>query len=325
MMARTPFYLVFVLLLTSAGAAWAQDWQVRSICDMRRVGLDRACRCISVASELVMLLADKAGPENVAVVADFVDNLQKTRVSWESPCPDAQRCPDSAYTIRYAFVPKNMAVVSRHRTFSVTVCRDDGQGAPAPACVCRKTLLSTLQELTERARKEGAMLAVLDCTGQDEDQSGEGLSQAIELTYAFVDEPRGAPIAGDDPVRAAGEAASDLFAVSPGAPALARTGERSRSQRDLDESGARPGSPPPSSPPPPGGRIVVMQVAALPNVVQAETLADRLRAQGVEAFFERAEVNGREFYWVLAKSSAPPQEFKRRLAALGFPSAVERR
>lgn len=269
-----------------------------------------------------MLLADKAGPENVALVADFVDNLQKSGVNWESPCPDARRCPDSAYTIRYAFVPKTEAVVSRHRTFSVSVCRDNGQGAPVPACVCRKTLLTTLQELTERARKEGAMLAVLDCTGQDEDQSGAGLSQSIELTYAFVDQPAGVPVAGDDPLKAASEAASELYAVSPGAPALARTGERPRSQRDLEGSDAKPGV---SGSTPPAGRMVVMRVAALPNVVQAETLADRLRAQGVEAFFELAQANGREFYWVLAKSSDPPQEFKRRLAALGFPGAQERR
>lgn len=68
-----------------------------------------------------------------------------------------------------------------------------------------------------------------------------------------------------------------------------------------------------------------MQVASLPNLVQAETLADRLSAQGVEAFFEQAEANGREVYHVMARSSDEPAVFSRRLTALGFPGAIVRR
>ena len=68
----------------------------------------------------------------------------------------------------------------------------------------------------------------------------------------------------------------------------------------------------------------MFQVAALATVIQAESVADRLRAQGVEASFEQAEVNGREVYRVLATSQGNPETFRDTLARMGYPGALPR-
>lgn len=303
--------LTIVFFLTATCSAWAQDWQTRALCDMRRdISEDRACRCQSVASDVLMLLAEKAGPENVAVVAEFTNNLEKKQVSWEAPCRDPGHCPEAAYTIRYAFVSKKAAVVKRERTFAATVCDETTTGHNLADCACRKQLLGVMQELVTRARQQSLLLAVLDCTGLDEDQTAsEPKATPIRLTYAFVDLPDMLPIAGDDPKKAAHRAVVDLYSVVP-APAPASAPRPQNAQRP-EHTGS--------------GNETVMQVAAMPNLVQAEMLADRLSAKGVEAFFEQAEVNGRAVYRVMARSSDDPALFSKHLTALGYPGSIERK
>ena len=70
---------------------------------------------------------------------------------------------------------------------------------------------------------------------------------------------------------------------------------------------------------------MVMQVAALPSLVQAETVADRLSGKGIEAGFERAELNGKEVYRVLARGTGSPEAFRQKLAEMGYPGAIQRR
>ena len=44
-----------------------------------------------------------------------------------------------------------------------------------------------------------------------------------------------------------------------------------------------------------------------------------------EASFERAEVNGKEVYRVVAKGKGTATAFRQKLAEMGYPGAIERR
>ncbi|MFP5239949.1 MAG: hypothetical protein ACLGQW_08970, partial [Acidobacteriota bacterium] len=97
--------LAALLLAFTALPALAQEWQVRGICDMRRnPGPGRGGECVQLATEVLMLLPDKAGPDNYAVIADLTDNFEKASVTWDAPCPDPRHCPEAAYTIRYTSI-----------------------------------------------------------------------------------------------------------------------------------------------------------------------------------------------------------------------------
>ncbi len=327
--------LAFLLLATPA---WAQDWQVRGICDLRKgAGGARAEHCAQLAAEVLMLLPEKAGPGNVALVADFANNLEQAGVSWEAPCRDQSHCPDTVYTLRYAMASKKTVSIAKDKIFTAFVCREGFSETPQEETACRLKLLNVVRELATRARKENALLAVLKCSGQEEGVTPDGPKVAgFELTYAFVQVPAVLPMAVTTPTETAKQALASL--VGPDEPATgpsAAWASSSTAQTPAAQA-VRPASASASTaavvqassaaaPAARGAGGVVFQVAALATVIQAESVADRLRAQGVEASFEQAEVNGREVYRVLATSQGNPEAFRDNLARMGYPGAILRR
>jgi len=318
---------------------------MRAVCDLRKgIGINRGAECSLLASEVIMLLPEKAGPGNVAVLADFTDNMEKAGVNWEAPCRDQQHCPDSAYTIRYAFISKKMISIPRDKTFTALVCREGFSDTTPDDSACRVKLMKVLREMVTRARKEGSLLAVLKCgttEGETIRPDGQGVA-GYELVYAFVQLPDMLPMAGNDPKAAAKFAMDQLAGLQetvpgaggkqgPGAqPASAPTSQGTKNPAVQPATApASPAQPAPAIVQPPAygtatGEII-MQVAALPSLVQAETVADRLSAKGIEATFERAEVNGKEVYRVLARGKGSPEAFRQRLAEMGYPGAIQRR
>lgn len=377
--------LAALFVMMSAGRAPAQaqapqDWQVRGICDLRKGagGTGRRDECIQVAAEVLMLLPEKAGPGNVAVLAEFTDNLEKAGASWDAPCRDPKHCPDTAYAIRYAFVSRKVLTIPRDKVFTALVCREGFSETAPDDATCRLKLMKVLREMVMRARKEGALLAVLKCGGAESEgvrPDGAGVA-GYELVYAFVQLPDMLPMAGADPKAAAkfgvgqlAESQEDVAASSPAKPKAVQTNGTATPLGSPVASGPAPAatqaakpsgtSPPaqasaPAAPPGPAAQApasgqgsgpasgeqapaaswvmqplatgeIVMQVAALPSLVQAETVADRLSGKGIEAGFERAEVNGKEVYRVLARGSGSPEAFRQKLAEMGYPGAIQRR
>jgi hypothetical protein len=357
------FFVPLVLALC-ATQALAQDWQVRGICDLRKGGgaSGRATECAQLAAEVLMLLPEKAGPNSYAVLAEFTDNIEKAGVRWEAPCRDQAHCPDSAYTIRYAFVSKKILTIPKDKIFTALVCREGFSDTAPDDTACRLKLMKILREMTIRARKEGTLLAVIKCGAAEGDAvrpDGQGLA-GYELTYAFVQLPDMLPMAGNDP-KAAAKLALNQIAVP------AETADAPSKKQAPTETASAPASVPPrgattaplvpqaearsaapspavsglvvpasatatvgSQPPAPAGPAlaqgeILMQVAALPSLVQAETVADRLLAKGIEASFERGEVNGKEVFRVLAKGKGSPDAFRQKLAEMGYPGAIQRR
>jgi cell division septation protein DedD len=322
---RVLFAVLFVML--AAVQASAEDWQVRSVCDLHKgEGSEgHAGQCAQLAAEVLMLLPEKAGPGNVAVLSDFTDNMEKAGVNWDAPCRDQAHCPESAYTIRYAFVSKKILTIPKDKIFSALVCREGFSETPPDDATCRLKLTNVLREMTNRARKEGALLALLKCGGAEGDAirpDGQGVG-GYELQYAFVQLPDMLPMAGNDTKAAARFAVNQLAGPGNASPATAPAVANA------------PASPSPAVAPVASvGQTVpqtvatdefTMQVAALPSLVQAETVADRLSAKGVEAFFERADVNGREVYRVLTRSTGNPDAFRQKLAEMGYPGAILKR
>lgn len=339
--------LASLFVVLTATQASAQDWQVRDICDLHKAGgaAGRGAECAQLAAEVLMLLPDKAGPGNVAVLADFTDNMEKAGVKGDAPCPDPRHCPDAAYTIRYAFISNKIVSVPKDKTFTALVCREGFSDTAPDDAACRLKLLKVVREMVTRARKEGALLAVLKCGGAESEAirpDGAGVA-GYELVYAFVHLPDILPMAGDNPKAAAKQALNQIAVPADSLPAPAR----------------RQAAAPPAAPATPSGAVVtpaaantaasavqpavaaapaapqmpafgaakgeiIMQVAALPNLVQAETVTDRLSAKGIEASFERAEVNGKEVYRVLARGKGSPDAFRQRLAEMGYQGAIQR-
>lgn len=323
---RKLFVSLFVLCACSQ--AWAQDWQIRAVCDLRKGGANRGAECSLLASEVIMLLPEKAGPGNVAVLADFTDNMEKAGVNWEAPCRDPKHCPDSAYTIRYAFISKKMISIARDKTFTALVCREGFSDTAPDDAACRVKLMKVLREMVTRARKEGSLLAVLKCgttEGETIRPDGQGVA-GYELVYAFVQLPDMLPMAGNDPKASAKFAMDQLAGPQETAPA---TGAKQGPGAQPATASASPAQSAPAAAQPPAygtaAGEIIMQVAALPSLVQAETVADRLSAKGIEATFERAEVNGKEVYRVLARGKGNPDAFRQRLAEMGYPGAIQRR
>lgn len=323
--------LAFLLL---AVPAWAQqEWQVRGICDLRKsAGAVRADNCAQLATEVLMLLPEKAGPGNVALVAELNDNLEKAGVSWDAPCRDQSHCPDTAYTVRYAMVSKKVVSIPVDKVFTALVCREGFSETPQEETACRLKLLKVVRELVARARKENALLAVLKCSGQEEGVTPDTAKvSGYELVYAFVQLPDMLPMAGNNPKEAARQAVAALADPVDAAPVV-RT---SSLAAPAVNNGGKGGAPSPAAtssvsalsttPPSGAGGGVVFQVAALATLIQAESVADRLRAQGVEATFEQAESGGREVYRVLAKAQGSPEAFRDKLARLGYPGAILKR
>ena len=362
---RVLLAVLFVVL--AAAQASAQDWQVRGVCDLRKGGgvAGRGAECAQLAAEVLMLLPEKAGPGNYAVVAEFTDNMEKAQVTWDAPCRDQAHCPDSAYTIRYAFVSKKILTIPKDKIFTALVCREGFSDTAPDDAACRLKLMKVLREMVTRARKEGVLLAVLKCGGAEAEAirpDGMGLA-GYELVYAFVQLPDVLPMAGNDP-KAAAQYALDQIAGPAGSAPVEAKRQASASQPAAQaappvSAGAKPAavtpsgiavtpavvsasqpaittaavqSAPASAPavaqPPEYGAgkgEIIMQVAALPSVTQAETVADRLSTKGIEASFERAEVNGREVYRVLARGMGSPETFRQKLAEMGYPGAIQRR
>jgi len=336
-MKHAALTLAFLVL---AVPAWAQqDWQVRGICDLRKdAGEARAEDCAQLATEVLMLLPEKAGPGNVAVVAELTDNLAKAGVSMDAPCRDQAHCPDTAYTLRYAMVSRKIVSIPKEKVFTALVCREGFSETPQEETACRLKLLKVMGELVVRARKENALLAVLKLSGQEEGVTPDSAKVAgFELVYAFVQIPDILPMAGAEPKEAARQALAALAGPeeSTGGPLVQEIGApvpvaRMSSSAGSAANGAgkavAPAAPAVSSSLTPGaGDGLVFQVAALATVIQAESVADRLRAQGVEAGFEQAEVNGHEVYRVMATAKGSPEAFKRKLAELGYPGAILKR
>ncbi|WP_027189601.1 SPOR domain-containing protein [Fundidesulfovibrio putealis] len=365
--------LAALFVIMSAGRAPAQaqapqDWQVRGVCDLRKGagGTGRRDECIQVAAEVLMLLPEKAGPGNVALLAEFTDNLEKAGASWDAPCRDPKHCPDTAYTIRYAFVSRKVLTIPRDKIFTALVCREGFSETAPDDAACRLKLMKVLREMVMRARKEGALLAVLKCGGAETEAvrpDGAGVA-GYELVYAFVQLPDMLPMAGNDPKAAAKfgvdqlvEPQEDVAASGPAKPkAVQANGPAPAATPAAKPSGTAPPAqasapavtPGPAAQAPASGQgsgptpaaqapaaswvmqplatgEIVMQVAALPSLVQAETVADRLSGKGIEAGFERAEVNGKEVYRVLARGSGSPEAFRQKLAEMGYPGAIQRR
>ncbi|WP_243438455.1 SPOR domain-containing protein [Fundidesulfovibrio soli] len=335
-----------LLLAVTALPALAQEWQVRGICDMRRnPGPGRGGECVQLATEVLMLLPDKAGPENYAVIAEFADNFEKASVTWEAPCPDPKHCPEAAYTIRYTSVSKKILKLAKDQIYTAFVCRENFSDTPPDEAACRLKLLKVVRELVNRARREGALLALIKCGGQESEAirpDGAG-ARGYELMYAFVQLPDLLPIAGGDPKSAARQALNQLVepekgqaraAVQP-ASMPAQAGQAAKAMpASAPASGAAAGAATGAAGSAgfvmvgtvtAGPGDIVLQVAALPNLVQAETLSDRLSKAGIESGFERAEVNGREVYRVLAKGRGSPDVFRQKLAEMGYPGAIQRR
>lgn len=366
--------LAALFVMMSAGRAPAQaqapqDWQVRGVCDLRKGagGTGRRDECIQVAAEVLMLLPEKAGPGNVAVLAEFTDNLEKAGASWDAPCRDSKHCPDSAYTIRYAFISRKVLTIPKDKIFTALVCREGFSETAPDDAACRLKLMKVLREMVIRARKEGALLAVLKCGGAESEAvrpDGAGVA-GYELVYAFVQLPDMLPMAGADPKAAAkfgveqlAGPQEDVAASGQGKPRAVQTNSAASlpvsdsapvGTQAAKPSGASPAvqasapaqapasgpasGPVPGEQPPAASWVmqplatgeIVMQVAALPSLVQAETVADRLSGKGIEAGFERAEVNGKEVYRVLARGTGSPEAFRQKLAEMGYPGAIQRR
>jgi len=338
---RTLAAVLFVVL--SAGLAQAQtpDWQVRSICDLRKGGgtSGRMAECAQLAADVIMLLPEKAGPGNVAVLAEINDNLEKSGVKWDAPCRDASHCPDAAYTIRYAFVSTKIIKIPKDKMFTALVCREGFSETTPDDAACRLKLLKVLREMTIRARKEGSLLAVIRCGGGETEAirpDGQGVA-GYELVYAFVQLPDMLPMAGGDPKASAKYAVGQIAepalpgpAPAPQAPASAASTKAQATPAVVRTKASAPAAAPSQGPTPAVAAStakgeIVMQVASLPSVTQAETVADKLSAQGIESTFESAEVNGREFYRVLAKGSGSPEAFRQKLAEMGYPGAILRK
>lgn len=372
--------LAALFVMMSAGRAPAQaqapqDWQVRGVCDLRKGagGTGRREECFQLAAEVLMLLPEKAGPGNVAVLAEFTDNLEKAGASWDAPCRDSKHCPDAAYTIRYAFISRKVLTIPKDKIFTALVCREGFSDTAPDDASCRLKLMKVLREMVMRARKEGALLAVLKCGGAESEgvrPDGAGVA-GYELMYAFVQLPDMLPMAGRDPkaaakfgvdqlvepqeeVAASGQAKPKAVQTNGPAPPLASLpvsgpapaasqAAKSAAQAPAIPAGAPAVTPGPaaqalasgqgSGPAPAASWVMqplatgemVMQVAALPSLVQAETVADRLSGKGIEAGFERAEVNGKEVYRVLARGTGSPEAFRQKLAEMGYPGAIQRR
>lgn len=364
--------LAALFVIMSAGRAPAQaqapqDWQIRGICDLRKGagGTGRREECIQVAAEVLMLLPEKAGPGNVAVLAEFADNLEKAGASWDAPCRDPKHCPDAAYTIRYSFVSRKVLTIPKDKVFTALVCREGFSETAPDDAACRLKLMKVLREMVMRARKEGALLAVLKCGGAESEgvrPDGAGVA-GYELVYAFVQLPDMLPMAGNDPKAAAkfgvdqlAGPQEDVAASAPAKPKAVQTNAGAPSAapspapaapQAAKPSGMSPpaqASAPAVAPSPAVGPAsgeqapaaswvmqplatgeIVMQVAALPSLVQAETVADRFSGKGIEAGFERAEVNGKEVYRVLARGTGSPEAFRQKLAEMGYPGAIQRR
>lgn len=373
--------LAALFVMMSAGRAPAQaqapqDWQVRGVCDLRKGagGTGRREECFQLAAEVLMLLPEKAGPGNVAVLAEFTDNMEKAGTSWEAPCRDPKHCPDTAYTIRYAFISRKILTIPKDKIFTALVCREGFSETAPDDAACRLKLMKVLREMVMRARKEGSLLAVLKCGGAESEgvrPDGAGVA-GYELMYTFVQLPDMLPMAGADPKAAAKfgvdqlvEPQEDVAASGQGKPKAVQT----NAPASLPASGPAPVAPQAAKPsgtfppaqasapavtpgpaaqaPASGQRSgpasgeqapaaswvmqplatgeMVMQVAALPSLVQAETVADRLSGKGIEAGFERAEVNGKEVYRVLARGTGSPEAFRQKLAEMGYPGAIQRR
>lgn len=299
--------LAFLLL---AVPAWAQqDWQVRGLCDLRKnAGEARADACAQSASEVLMLLPEKAGPGDLAVVAELTDNLAKAGVGWEAPCRDASHCPETAYTLRYAMVSRKVATIAKEKVFTALICREGFSETPQDASACRRKLLKVVGELAARARKENALLAVLKLSGQEEGVTPDSAKVAgFELVYAFVQIPDVLPMAGNDPKAVASQTVA-VLAGPEEYPTVSVPATVAAASASPDNTGG-----------------MVFQVAALATVTQAESVADRLRATGVEANFEQVEVNGREVYRVLAMGQGNPETFRQKLAGLGYAGAIVKR
>lgn len=364
------FFVMMSASRVPAQAQAPQEWQVRGVCDLRKGagGTGRRDECIQVAAEVLMLLPEKAGPGNVAVLAEFSDNLEKAGASWDAPCRDPKHCPDAAYTIRYAFVSRKILTIPKDKVFTALVCREGFSETAPDDAACRLKLMKVLREMVIRARKEGALLAVLKCGGAESEgvrPDGAGVS-GYELVYAFVQLPDMLPMAGADPkaaakfgveqlagpqedVAASGQpkpkavqtnaaASPNAPGPAPAAPQAAKPSGVSPAVQASTPAPQAPASGPASAPasgeqPPTASWVmqplatgeIVMQVAALPSLVQAETVADRLSGKGIEAGFERAEVNGKEVYRVLARGTGSPEAFRQKLAEMGFPGAIQRR
>lgn len=332
---------VLLCALTAQVQAQGRDWQVRAVCDLRKGGgaSGRMNECAQLAAEVVMLLPEKAGPGNVAVLAELTDNLEKAGVKWDAPCRDQAHCPDYAYTLGYMFVPAKTLNITKEKTFTALVCREGFSETPPDDAACRLRLLKVLREMVVRARKEGSALAVIRCSGGEAEAirpDGHGVA-GYELVYSFVQLPGTAHVMGDDP-KAAGRFAVEQIAEP--APAASQAPQEKRASAQPPSAQSGPAALPPkvqeparsgpgaASPVPPAGASdgeIIMQVAALPSLVQAETVADRLSARGIESSFERAEVNGREVYRVLAKGKGSPDAFRQKLAEMGYPGAILRR
>jgi cell division septation protein DedD len=188
--------------------------------------------------------------------------------------------------------------------------------------------MNVLREMTGRARTEGSLLAVLKCGGAESEAirpDGQGLA-GYELQYAFVRLPGAQPIAGDDPKAAARIAVNQLAGPPPTEPAPPAGPPSLPGRPASPTTQTTAQTPAPPTPPMTSQTLAkdefIMQVAALPSLVQAETVADRLSAKGIEASFERAEVNGREVYRVLARGTGTPEAFRQKLAEMGYPGAI---
>ncbi|GFK93452.1 hypothetical protein NNJEOMEG_01285 [Fundidesulfovibrio magnetotacticus] len=323
--------------------ALAQDWQLRDICDLRKSPpAGRPAGCARLAADVLALLPEKAGPGNLALLADFSDNLEKAGAGWDNPCRDPGRCPDFAYSIRYAMVPRKEVTIPKDKVYTAYVCREGFSATGQDDGACRSKLVKVLREMIVRARKEGMFLALLKCgasEGEAVRPDGAGV-MGFELMYAFVPLPgmiSGPPsvpsaVSPTDPALGARQPLSQI-AASAAAPAQeARKPAPQGAQPPVPAQVPTPApAPAPAQPPvyPPelhgADGEVVFQVAALPTLVQAEAVADRLASQGVETSFEQAQVNGRDVYRVLARSSGSPEALRRRLAELGYPGAFPRR
>jgi len=276
--------------------------------------------CAQLAADVVMLLPEKAGPGNVAVLAELSDNLEKSGVRWDAPCKDPSHCPDAAFTLRYAFVSTKIIKIPKDKMFTALVCREGFSETAPDDAACRLKLLKVIREMTIRARKEGSLLAIIRCGGGESEAirpDGQGVA-GYELVYAFVQLPDMLPMAGGDPKASAKFAVNQI--AEPDAPPAPKPAAQKRETPPIAPAVASPASLPSV-----GDGAIVMQVAALPSVTQAETVADKLSAQGIESSFERTEVNGREYYRVLAKGTGNPDAFRQRLAEMGYPGAIQRR
>lgn len=352
-------------LVAAAGQALAQDWQTRHVCDLRKPGANRAADCARLGAEVLTLLAEKAGTENWAVIADFSENLVKAKAGWDNPCPEQGRCPDHAYTIRYALVPKKMLPIPKDKTFTALVCREGFSETAPEESACRAKLIRVVRELAVRARQENAQLALIKCSGQqpgsvvpDNGRNGRAALAGYEVIYAFVRMPDMLPYAGNDPKAAARQVAATLAGPAEEAPrakaqaanAQQPAGQPQSRQTAASQPEARPqaavqqpasrqaqpeSQPQPTAPQAQPGPVtvfgplkpgeVVLQVAALPGLAQAEAMADSLSVKGVDAAFEEGQAGGKTVYRVLAKAKSDPEAFRKRLEKLGYPGAIQRR